>query len=560
MRLFVEDVFHDRLFDMLEHAGPPVLPTRLVMLHDGRPQGDLGPWETLDVRLVETSSIAQTFDDDVRYVALSHCWGSPDVAARVLQTTTETIGGFSRSIPWGSLTKTFQDTMLVTKHLGIRYIWIDSLCIVQDNAQDWAAEASRMASVYANAHLTISAMGASDGHQGLFINTGNEPVPRRGVHEIKLPGLQHPIYVRSHESYGSAASRDPLKPTEMPLLHRGWAFQERNLSPCVLHFTESELIFEDERGGSSCECKELKHCIAGTSRRNWLSRTGDSSLDRWSWYDIVKEYASRLLTSEADRLPALSGIATTFQRRWPALGSYLAGIWEADIFGGLHWYLWDPVQPRLQPTLARGTLLSAPPTWSWASVGSSNIRWAGYVVADYSLVEIISATCFPLTSDDKGMVAGGRITLRGRLCRAALDMRHSISLIDESMAKYGPASFSPDVELCFTSGALPAFYFLLLSLSEGSGPWWNLFGLILCRETKEVTAANRVERSSKDTATFSRVGCARIRIVNKTPDSLTGRHRAFQITPMDKREAAAWFAEWRDTVFSNFGQEVVAIV
>ncbi|KAF0328660.1 heterokaryon incompatibility protein [Colletotrichum asianum] len=446
--------------------------------------------------------------------------------------------------------------MLVTKHLGIHYIWIDSLCIVQDDAQDWAVEASRMASVYANAHLTISAMGATDGHQGLFINTGSEFLLRRGLHEIKLPGLEYPIYVRSNEFRESAVSGNPLKLTEMPLLHRGWTFQERILSPFVLHFTESELIFEDKRGRSSCECKELKHHIKGTPGRDWLSRTRDSSLGHWSWYDIVGEYASRLLTSEADRLPALSGIATTFERQSPALGSYLAGIWETDILGGLHWYVYGTVRPRLQPTLARGTLLSAPPTWSWASVGSSNVAWPIYDKY-YSLVEIISATCFPLTSDDKGMVAGGRITLRGRLCPAILDLsphssttnawRCSITLTDESLANNALPIFWQDVGLCSDGEALSTVYFLPLSLCEVREPSFELFGLVLCRETNEVTATNRAEHSSKDTATFSRVGCAFTTIKTEP------------LTSMDKREA--WFSEWRDTVFNNFGQEeALAIV
>ncbi|KAK1837581.1 het domain-containing protein [Colletotrichum chrysophilum] len=267
-----------------EHEELPVLPTRLVMLHDSRPQGDLGPGAPLEIRLIETSSIAQTFEDDMRYIALSHCWGSPDVAAWMIQTTTETIGEFSQSIPWGGLTKTFQDAMLVAKHIGIRYIWIDSLCIVQDDAQDWALEASRMASVYENAHLTISAMGATDGRQGLFINTGSEPILRRHVHEIKLPGLQYPIYVRRNASYGISESPDPRELTEMPLLYRGWVFQERILSSRILHFTEIELNFEDARGRSSCECKELYHYIDGRSRRDWLSETTTSYLDGTSWW------------------------------------------------------------------------------------------------------------------------------------------------------------------------------------------------------------------------------------------------------------------------------------
>ncbi|KAK2773016.1 hypothetical protein CKAH01_13680 [Colletotrichum kahawae] len=361
-----------------EHDELSVLPTRLVMLHDGRPQGDPGPGAPMEIRLIETSSIARTFENDVDYIALSHCWGSPDVAAQMMQTTRATIGAFTKSIPWGGLTKTFQDAMLVAKHVGIRYVWIDSLCIVQDDAQDWAGESSRMASVYENASLTIAATGATDGHQGLFINTGDEPVLRLGAHGIKLPGLQYPIYVRCYLPNRDARLKqdDPLKGlTEMPLRSRGWVFQERIMSPLTLHFTKTEVIFEDDRHRyASCECEGLyPRMPISDSSRNCLFKKEESSSELATWCTIVENYASHSLTSEADRLPALSGVATRFQQQRPPLGSYLAGLWEADILLGLHWKMTGPVQPRRQPTLARKTLLSAPPTWSWASVGGSNV-------------------------------------------------------------------------------------------------------------------------------------------------------------------------------------------
>ncbi|KAK1839009.1 hypothetical protein CCHR01_18372 [Colletotrichum chrysophilum] len=307
------------------------------MLNNGRPQGDLKTDSPLDLRLIETSSIAQIPEEDTRYVALSHCWGSPDAAARMLQTTRETLDAFTQSIPWEGLTKTFQHGMLVAKHIGIKYIWIDSLCIVQDDAQDWAEEASRMASIYENAHLTVAVTGATNGDKGLFINTSNEPMPRRGVHEIKLPSLQYPIYVRRSLPYrdetvlGHHNALEGL--SERPLLRRGWAFQERLLSPSILHFTQDELILEYDNvtHRSSCECETLSHCVPGfVSGRNLLEKI-DISSELWPWRLIVENYAWRLLTSEADRLPALSGIATKVQQQYPSLGSYLAGLWEADL-------------------------------------------------------------------------------------------------------------------------------------------------------------------------------------------------------------------------------------
>lgn len=74
------------------------------------------------------------------YVALSHCWG-PEPP---LKTTSKNRRQMERDLSWSFLPKTFQDAILVTLHLGMQYIWIDSLCIIQDDALDWDRESARM--------------------------------------------------------------------------------------------------------------------------------------------------------------------------------------------------------------------------------------------------------------------------------------------------------------------------------------------------------------------------------------------------------------------------------
>src|ERR1700722_1984496 len=104
-----------------------------------------------------------------RYVALSHCWGKNPV----IKTTKESLGSFSKCIDPRTLTRTFLDAVMITRRLGVRYPWIDSLCIVQDDNEDWDREAASMAQVYSQSLVTLAASAASDGSQG-FLRTNSE--------------------------------------------------------------------------------------------------------------------------------------------------------------------------------------------------------------------------------------------------------------------------------------------------------------------------------------------------------------------------------------------------
>ncbi|KAH8599532.1 heterokaryon incompatibility protein-domain-containing protein [Bisporella sp. PMI_857] len=86
------------------------------------------------------------------YIALSHCWGS----GRHFTTETSNISERMKGMTWGSLPKTFQDAISITRKLKIRYLWIDSLCILQDDSADWDKELSKMSDIYKNSYLTIA--------------------------------------------------------------------------------------------------------------------------------------------------------------------------------------------------------------------------------------------------------------------------------------------------------------------------------------------------------------------------------------------------------------------
>ncbi|EER38572.1 conserved hypothetical protein [Histoplasma capsulatum H143] len=140
----------------------PPLPTRVV---------DVG-LDDDSVKLIEPKGAVRA-----KYICLSHCWG----LAQIITTTKSTLADRKRAIPWRSLSKTFRDAISLTRALGIKYIWIDSLCIIQDDARDWDVESSNMAAIYTNGHLTIAATMSANGAGGLFRDTpdfevsGNAP-------------------------------------------------------------------------------------------------------------------------------------------------------------------------------------------------------------------------------------------------------------------------------------------------------------------------------------------------------------------------------------------------
>ncbi|KAL2142510.1 hypothetical protein VTI28DRAFT_1067 [Corynascus sepedonium] len=374
------------------------MPTRLLDVNPGS-EGQIG------LREYETLESAE----DRRYVALSHCWG-PD--GTPLTTTRETLPLRKRGIAIRELPKTFRDAVVMTQRLGVRYLWIDSLCIVQDDAEDWAREAGQMAKVYRNAYLTLNAA-TSDADTEGFLRP--RPIPDR----VRLPPTSPSLSRRKREEHGFYLQLLPpqgrrwLDP-EMdclvgePTSSRAWCLQERVLPRRSLHFGSRQIFWECERLRASeygdsvaVEHKKVDGSGGGGGRLARLCRTGDNAACsvfargsgqrdptyeeaalgygghtvKWAdWYHgTVAEYTARCITRHTDRLPALSGLVQAViaarQRDEEATGSegddasYLAGLWESGLIEGLLWCKGQPNQAPLAPTPEY-----VAPSWSWASV------------------------------------------------------------------------------------------------------------------------------------------------------------------------------------------------
>lgn len=197
-----------------------------------------------------------------------------------------------QQIPWENLSRTFQHAILITQQLGVRYLWIDSLCIIQDNDEDWREQSGRMRQIYEGTYLTIAATSAASGEDGCF----SSHIPYKELHEGLLV---RKIYNHSPWAWMQSL-RSNKTILDNPLLSRGWCLQERLLSPRVLHYAAEDLVWE---------CKELTHYECGgicSDHRNFKKDFHTSFL----WKDVIEEYAGSKLTRYTDVLEALSGVAS----------------------------------------------------------------------------------------------------------------------------------------------------------------------------------------------------------------------------------------------------------
>ncbi|KAK5652262.1 hypothetical protein OQA88_10610 [Cercophora sp. LCS_1] len=260
-----------------------------------------------------------------RYLTLSHRWGDDEV----FKLTKSSLSSFEHGIPFSSLGATFQDAIVVTKLLQHRYLWIDALCIVQDDEDDWERESSRMAAVYSNASCTISAHTAQDSNAG-FLDASLEPPPtlvlrssryffnpRRTITHLTLLG-----------SFGDQVKRSFLS-------QRGWVFQERVLSRRLLHFVQHHTFFEDAAAVVSDDVVSADLPPLHRLEDNKWSVT-DSCHGFVYWYRLVQNYSECSLTYEKDRLPAIAGLAQSFSEMNNP-GRYMFGLWEKSLHIGLLW-------------------------------------------------------------------------------------------------------------------------------------------------------------------------------------------------------------------------------
>lgn len=322
------------------------------------------------------------------YTALSYCWGSDSKLNFMM--THATLEAYKARIPFFSLPLTHREAILTTLHLGIRYIWIDSLCIIQDSHEDWQIESSKMGSVYSNAHLTLAATSSASPDEGLH-------TPFTGARTVGIHG--EPTYIRFESHLTIDASSEPLNT-------RGWTLQEAVLPSRLVCFGKEQWLWKcpsryaTEDGlidgpryidNGLPQWPALTHEGPGEDGKNYLR----------NWYRLITNYSRRILTYESDKQNAIAGLVDMFQKQTGY--TYLAGLWQEDFAAGLTWEATTKGVVRENQDA---------PSWSWLSV-KGPIKGLDYKAPTTPMIELIEVH----------RASNISLTVKGKVLRATLGQR-----------------------------------------------------------------------------------------------------------------------------------------
>ena len=313
------------------------------------------------------------------YATISYTWGASGY--KRLKTKNHdpkhpelTEASHRAGIDVGRFPKTLQDAIHIAKRLGFGYLWIDSVCIVQDDENDWAEQSTAMAQIYGGARLNISATSSENSESGIM-----RCVPQHGIQigRVIVPKVDQQSESGEFEEECRhiyvGKPLDVLDLEDKHLASRGWVFQERLVSAATLHYTDEGLLWECAKGIKLARDqgfhrndwkKQWKTVIDAAS----VSVSGNQKHDGVnekeavlrSWNDWVAAYSERELYDFTDRLHAIAGVAKTLANRFGL--TYAAGLWQEHIVEGLMWKRFNRTK-----TLKRFKG-DTTPSWSWASV------------------------------------------------------------------------------------------------------------------------------------------------------------------------------------------------
>jgi hypothetical protein len=376
------------------------------------------PTRLIDISQYDQSGTVKLIDAEVHdtgYAALSHCWGT----SKSFTTTTKTLDQRKYEINVSDLPKTFQDAILFTNLLHLQYLWIDSICIIQDDTNDWEEQSAQMSQIYSNSYITIAASRSAD-DEGGFLGTRHECFP---VNVDFSLGNGTVFIAPVCLEFGKT---DIGSLNDMPLSSRAWTLQERYLSRRTIHFSQDQAYWEcgnhimPERGlgaERACSVGSLLQGIVDEALTGAMKSPTDPP---WigAWSTLVTAYSKRKLSVAADKLPALAGLARHIAEHTG--DRYCAGVWWSGIAYGLCWagnWMGSEDSSRYEPERFRG------PSWSWASIDVpiEMIR----IDPDATLcAEFLSCELDIPGKNPYGTVKSGRLTVQAPLVEVHPEQRN----------------------------------------------------------------------------------------------------------------------------------------
>lgn len=421
-------------------------PSRLIDLAPG--------FEIGRCRLIETSPKLRG-----GYLSLSHRWGP-----KTPRLTVKSYQDFVAGVSWRSMPGVFRDACRVARILRIRYLWIDSICIFQDNKADVSDQLQQMQDIYSNAVCNLSALTASA--ESLFVSRTPLAI---GSRNVPLSPLKHrvdtPVMLRDEDLWVMAVDISALA-------ERGWVLQEQLLAQRTLYFSANQILWDCREG----RCSETYPALCGAvaPRSDHSNGSAAKSLYHYSpldevretigeatsfihrngthlpqnfgkeylmsgWCKFVTQYSRKQLTFEEDRLPAISGIAKQFAQATQY--NWAAGLWLEQMPEIL---LWDTRSSVAASQQSRGR----GPTWSWASLGrpchfSPSILQDPFVVS-----KVLGVKCKTVDGNPFGTVSEGTLRLLAPILELSIDIETGEAGIQSSNGSLFPLRLLEDAEDC----------------------------------------------------------------------------------------------------------------
>lgn len=314
-------------------------------------------------RLVESAKCSRD-----KYACLSYCWG--DRKQRQVLTKSQK-QHFMRAIRIGDLGQCIQDAIKVVRMVGIRYLWVDALCIVQDDEEDKAAELSRMKDIFKNATFVLAAASSSSSNQGIL-----EPKNVPDAFICKFPALVdgRPVNMTLHSitNYSAGGKHDQIANLDHPLNTCAWTLQECVLARRLLIFSNFEVFWH---------CREIvdrpvlpsyfgsPKALIPWDRQKILERFAPlvEPASQWLpvWFTLIDDYMGRKMARRSDCINALQGVIAEVEIETG--DKFVFGLSTKYFLWSLLWHVPWLRDPRWLEASEEKCLTLSAPSWSWAN-------------------------------------------------------------------------------------------------------------------------------------------------------------------------------------------------
>ncbi|KAK4133944.1 HET-domain-containing protein [Trichocladium antarcticum] len=351
------------------------------------------------LRLVETADGGMQMQDDQRYAALSYARGS-DLSDLGVQTSAENVEERKEAVDLADLPRAFRDAVAVCQALGIGHLWIDALCVLDDD-EDRDREAAMMHKVFGQAEITIAATSAASPRSG-FLHRNMSAIPAVKIGDENRYMILAPLQRETDGTHAADVGSSPWN-------QDAWALAEHQLSARVIHFARNKIYYECRRALRSEE--NDTEPAAPRPSSFWPRVERDAAGEQYrpylyeQWRTLLRHYTARQLSRQTDRRLPLRGVAAQMAADIDDAYLETGALWNRDLADQLLWRVIQPgprtvPRPQERNADARGKA----PTWSWVRCQAP----IGFVAG----------------ASDGALPAA----LRGREFRAACDSRGAVSL------------------------------------------------------------------------------------------------------------------------------------